>query len=103
MRIQARPILDTLNKFYPSEREEEEVVQRELLSDSEAVTIDRLPKKEVAFSVIKATSQPVDVTISYKRPRAEVDKVRRAISSTRRVSNPEVGKYTFDYFLKKEC
>jgi hypothetical protein len=103
MRIQARPILDTLNKFYPSEREEEEVVQRELLFDSKALSIDRLPKKETTFAVTKLKALPEDVVISYRRPRVQVDKVKRAISSTRRVSNREVGERTFDYFLKKEC
>ena len=103
MRIEARPILDTLNKFYPSEREEEETIQHALLFDSKAVSINRLPKKESSFSIKEQKTLREDVPISYKRPRAQVEKVKQAISSTRRVSNHEVGEHTFDYFLKKEC
>jgi len=103
MRIQARPILDILNKFYPTEQEEEEIVQRALLLESKAVAIDKLPKKEKSFAVAKLKTQPEDIKISYSRLRVQVDKVKRAISNTRRISNREVGEHTFDYFLKKEC
>lgn len=103
MRIQARPILDTLSKFYPSEREEEETIQRTLLLDSKAVSINKLPKKESPFSIKEQKTQPEDATISYKRPRVQIERVKRTISSNRRVSNHEVGEHTFDYFLKKEC
>ena len=102
MKIQARPILDTLNKFYPSESEEEEVIQRELLQETKPVKIDKLAKRESGFKVKPGKRHTLNVNILYKKPHAVVERVKRAIGN-RRMSPRKVGEYTFEYFVNKEC
>jgi len=102
MKIQARPILDTLNKFYPSEAEEEEVIRKELLQETRAVTVDKLPKRDSAFMVRPVRMKPTDVNILYKRPKTEVERVKKAMGDML-ASNRKVGEHTFEYFLNREC
>ncbi|MDD8026409.1 MAG: ATP-binding protein [Acidobacteriota bacterium] len=101
MKIQARPIINTLSKFYPSQTEEEEMLGKELLQDSESVTVDKLPYKDVAFGIKMKKSPPSEITISYKKPRSEVDRAKKAMGN-KHVSNRKIGEFTFEYFLDKE-
>lgn len=55
--------------------------------------------RELSISKIKVTTNP-NVTISYKKPRKDVDLVKSIIKAS---SNKEVGEMTFEYFKDAEC
>lgn len=102
MRIQARPILDLLSSFYPSTAEEEKIVQRELLFDTEAMTVDQLPKEESLFRAEPVVHKATEANINYRKPLVEVDRIRDRLGKPR-MSYVKVGEYTFEYYLEKEC
>ena len=102
MRIQSRPILDLLSSFYPSTTEEEKIVQRELLFDTEAVTVDQLSKQESIFHVEPIIHKPTEANISYRKPISEVDRIRKRLGKPT-MSYKKVGEYTFEYYLEREC
>lgn len=102
MRIQAKPILNLLSSFYPSTSEEEKIVQRELLFDTEAVTVDQLSKEESIFRAEPIIHKPTEVNIKYKKPLSEVEKIRKRLGKPR-MSYIKVGEYTFEYYLEREC
>lgn len=108
MKILARPVLNELNKLYPTEDDDEAVVQREVFKDSESASVARLSKKsQSTFSLTKAKkSLPEDVLIKYSKPKSIVEKVKRALAvlgGSSSMSVKEVGERTFDYFFDKEC
>jgi len=102
MRIQARPILDLLSSFYPSAPEEEKIVQRGLLFDTGTLTVDQLPKEESLFRAEPIVQKPVEANINYKKPLTDVQKIRKRLGKPR-MPYKELGEYTFEYFLEKEC
>ena len=55
--------------------------------------------RELSISKIKVTTTP-NVTISYKKPRKDVELVKSIIKAS---SNKEVGEMTFEYFKDAEC
>lgn len=102
MRIQARPILDLLGSFYPSISEEEKIVQRQLLFDTETVTVDQLSKEESEFRAEPIVHKLTEANINYKKSLSEVDRIRKRLGKTR-MSYTKVGEYTFEYYLEREC
>lgn len=103
MKLIARPVLNELAKLYPTEADEESIIQREIFLESEATPITKLPRKDRLFKISsfrRALTQ--DVTISFKKPRDLVKKAKSSIGSET-ISNRELGEYIFDYYIKKEC
>jgi len=101
MRLQARPILNFLNKLYPAEVLPEDVPERQLLESARGVQVHKLKPQDMAFTVVvperKKTSM---VNILYKKPKKQVDRIRSYIHKPD-MSSRGVGEYTFDYYLRK--
>jgi len=104
MKIEARPVTRFINTWYPSDKDEEEQVVHRLLLDRATITrIDQIPKRIQQFKVSVQPRKVEDVAkISYIVPRASIDRVRKRMGNLD-LTNKEVGKRTFDYYLEKEC
>ena len=102
MRIQARPIVDLLNRLYPSTAEEEKIVQRGLLFVTNTMTVDQLPKEDSLFRVEPIVHKQTDANINYKKPLTEVDRIRKRLGKPR-MTYTKVGEFTFEYYIEKEC
>lgn len=104
MQIQARPVLNFLNRLYPTEQEPEGLIERDILEEASEISIDKMEKKQAAFiyETESKKKQDQEVLIKYKKPFEQVEKVRKHLGK-RRMSSSRVGAYTFEYFLKQEC
>ena len=103
MRVEARPILNFLNKLYPSDLEAEGVPERQVLKDARPVTLDKLPKTRASFkSKPRKTKKETCVNVLLKRPRAEIDKIRNALGKPQLAAKRAV-LHCIKYFLDKEC
>ena len=104
MQIQARPVLNFLNRLYPGEQEPEGLVERDILEEAEEISIDKIEKEQAAFLYKAESTKKGDkgVNIKYKKPFEEVEKIRKHLGKSR-MSSSRVGAYTFEYFLKQEC
>lgn len=102
-----RQVLAFLNEMYPRDIEEEaEPVERELAEDISPRDLreDISDEKDTDFTVEKpAADTPLDrATINFKVRESEIDRVRKALGKPR-ISNAEVGRQVFQYFLAHEC
>lgn len=103
MKIIARSVLNELAKLYPTDKDDEAIVQREIFLDSKSTPVTKLPHKESLFRVTPVrTTKPTETTITYRKPVEIVKKVKMVIGRPY-MSNKEVGEYTFQYFVEKEC
>ena len=103
MKLLARPVLSELGKLYPTEVDEETIIQRELFTDSKSTPITKLSKKQSTFSLTKQEKpKAIEATISFKRLKTDVSKVKLMLGSTS-MSNKEVGERVFDYYMEMEC
>jgi hypothetical protein len=104
MKIEARPITQIINKWYSSDMDEEEQVeQRLLLNQATSTRVDQIPKREQQFKVRLPPIKTENVAkISYSVSRASLDRVKKHMGKPN-LTNKDVGKRTFDYYLEKEC
>ncbi|MEX0598032.1 MAG: ATP-binding protein [Candidatus Paceibacterota bacterium] len=103
----ARPVIDYISKKYDKQKKEEEDLEKELQNDID----EAYNPKEFKVNLLKERSEfrapiklkkekgPSMATISYKKERNKVKKVKKALKVN---SNKEVGKKTFDYFVQME-
>lgn len=63
------------------------------------VSLEIAPNRELAISRVKIITNPM-VTITYKKPKDEVEKVKELLEVT---SNRAVGEKTFEYYIDAEC
>lgn len=108
MRLQARPVLNFLNKVYPTDTEPERVLEREALIQTKAVTIDNVDLTDRPFEAkIRVEKQPKDpdplVNILFKRRQSDLDKIRRSVDKLRKASAKRIGEYAVDYLISREC
>jgi len=106
MRLLTRPVLDFLNRMYPTDIQPEGVAERETLERAGAVSVETVAtkkKKSASFSA-KTTKKDANasVNIVYKRAKKDIDRIRRAIKKPR-MSATKIGEHTFDVFLRREC
>jgi hypothetical protein len=101
MRSQARPVLDYLNKMYQETVLESEA-EREVFDSGKATkpTTSAGRTNSVFTATIKPKADSEIVSIQYKRPKKEVEKIKKAIGKPN-MSNVSVGEYTFEHFLKR--
>lgn len=108
MRVQARPVLNFLNKVYPTDTEPVRVLEREALIQTKAVTINTVDLAERPFEAkIKVEKTPDDpdplVNILYKRRKSDLDKVKRCVDKLKKASAKRIGEYALDYLISREC
>ncbi len=103
MHLNTKPIINFLNALYPSDISEEGVAEKDAYtktSDAELVT---LPKKDSKFIYVRKRAKlPPTTTISYKKRKSEVDLLKECIGRPT-MSNKELGKITFQYYMEMEC
>jgi hypothetical protein len=101
MNVQARPVLDFLNRLYPGELPPEGVAERALLDKATPLFLNDLKRGDHAFSTPppKRSSKTV-INIHYKKSLAKVDLAREKLG--KRLSASDVGSATFDYYMKNE-
>lgn len=88
-----------MSKVYPSEKEE--TIGKDILGDMTTVSITEL-KENRTFKAPEIPRSPNFTTISYKKPKKQVDKLKSCLGN-RWLSNKKVGERTFDYYLEMEC
>jgi len=103
MKIMARTVLSELAKWYPTDKDDEAIVQREIFLNSKSTPVTQLPREESLFRVTPVkTTKPTDTNITYRKP-IEIDKKVKKTIGRPYMTNKEVGEYTFQYFVDKEC
>jgi hypothetical protein len=101
MKVQGRPIINFLNKLYPSEVPEEGVAERALIEDAKPVPLDQIPKRDTVFTARPRKAKSDYVNIMYKVLKKDVDRVRASIGKPEMPAY-KVGLFTFKYYLEKE-
>lgn len=103
MKLQARPVLDFLNRLYPGEIPAEGVEERQMLESSKPLALNAVAKRDAAFvvPVRSKTKSASTVNVQYKKPTREIERVRAKLG--KHLSASEIGSRTFDYFVKTEC
>lgn len=100
MRLQARPVLDFLNDLYPSEAQEDPVLEREVLRQAQPVRIDQISLDDQPFQVRHVSRTTSDtVSIQFRRPRSLIDRLKEYLGSPE-MSARQVGEHAFDVFAR---
>jgi len=103
MASMTRPITNFLNNLYPPDPAEK-TEYREMLSSVKRVELGAVAKQP--SSVFKVKNIPTrlspDVRVVYTVSPRAMEKVRKCINRPS-LSNSEIGRYTFNQFLKTEC
>lgn len=98
-----RPVIDFLNDL-KAEKDLPDGSERVLEAAVQAARLVELAEIQTARAFLvrpkPAPRQPVMTTISYSRPKEEVERVKEVLEVR---SNREVGEFTFDYFFEAEC
>lgn len=104
MRGLARPIMTFLDKMYPSDAAEEPE-EREIADRVKPSDIRKAAAKPLAtFNVVTASRLKPKTTlrIQYDAEANDVERIKKHLRRPSMKPN-EIGKHTFDYFLKTEC
>lgn len=103
MRTLARPVLKTLSDFYPPDPMERPE-SRQILESVRVTDVREVASKASTIFKVEPVRRylPPTVKIQYDALIEEVDRIRKHLRKPR-MSAREVGKYTFDHFVKKEC
>lgn len=102
MAVVGRPVLSFLNEMYSSE-ERERAPQREVAESIETLDVRELTSRpQTAFLTAARPLVDDSVRVQYSVKRAELDRVRKSLRKSDMPAS-KAGRYTFDYYLKKEC
>jgi hypothetical protein len=102
MHVQARPVLDFLNRLYPADVAPDGVHERALFEQAKGTRLSGLGKQDRSFSPSRPSSKTAEVVnIQYKKAVEQVNRARTKLG--RRLSASQVGSRTFDHFIKTEC
>jgi hypothetical protein len=104
MVLLARPIISFLNNMYPSDYEAEEPEEREIAGKVVQADLRQLAHERPKPFVVerRSTVARTTVRICFDAKKSDVERVKRAVGQPRWGAN-QVGKHTFDHFLKTEC
>ena len=96
----ARQVTRFLDKVYG---EDGTTITRDELTDAIGTAEVSVPRREATVSVFRAPvrSAPTTTTVQYKVDRKLLSEAKEATGS-RSMSNSEIGRYTFDYFVENE-
>jgi hypothetical protein len=100
----ARPVINFLNKMYPSDMEEQPS-EREVASRVEPkdFRLELGKRKQRTFSAkIKKKGANSAVKVEYEAEPSELDRVRKKLRQPK-ISPSSIGRHTFDHFLRTEC
>jgi hypothetical protein len=104
MALLARPVLTFLNNMYPSDAVEQ-VVERELTENLQEATIEEITDKSTEAFESPDTSElrkkRKTISIQFEVDRSDVDRIKKHLGKSR-WSARQIGKYTFDYFIRME-
>lgn len=99
----ARPVLTFLNEMYPSDLVEEpsgrEIAESVKTSDFRAALKSARPGP---FKAIEAKRKRTTMRVQYDAELRDIQRVRKRLEEPSK-SASDIGKYTFEYFLKVEC
>jgi hypothetical protein len=103
----AKPIIGYLSKKYSEpkgeidnkELELETDIAKEQTDNVKVVTLQEIERQEKTFKPPVFKTRPVAVSIQYRKPKDEADAVKKYLGVT---TYGEVGKMTFDHFVKSE-
>jgi hypothetical protein len=104
MRGLARPIMTFLDKMYPSDIPEE-LQERTIADRVQATDVRKIAGTPLSkFDVVSLTQfkPKTTVRIQYNAEMEEIDKIRKHLRRPSIKPN-EIGKLTFDHYLKTEC
>lgn len=103
MASMTRPITKFLSDLYPPDPAEKSEY-RDLLNSVKRVELGAVAKRPSStFKVGNVSAKPKpDAKVVYNVPSKAMDRVRKCINRPS-LSNSEIGKYTFNHFLKTEC
>ena len=99
----ARPILRALSDFYPPDATELPP-SRDLVDRVKAVDVREVAARgpsDFKLERIKAYV-PTTVRVQFDAPKKDIDRARKALRKPR-MGAGEVGRYAFQYFIKREC
>lgn len=97
-----RPVLSFLNEMYSSE-EKERGPQRGVAEGVEALDVREMASRPQAPFRISAIPVGGDIVrVQYDAKWDELERVRKSLRKSRMPAS-KVGRYAFDYYLRKEC
>ncbi len=99
MKVMTRQYTSYMSKAYPTEGEE--TIGKGNLGEMEARSIGEFTKDQ-PFKAPPIPTGPAYATISYKKEKTRVDRLKECMGN-KSLSNPEVGRRTFDYYEEMEC
>ena len=104
MVLLARPIISFLNSMYRTDYDAEEPEEREIAGKVTQADLRQLARERPKpFTVERRVAVPrTTVRICFDAQKTDVDRVKRAVRQPRWGAN-QVGKHTFQHFLKTEC
>ncbi len=104
MTLLARPIISFLNIMYRSDFEAEEPEEREIAGKVVQADLRQLAsQRPTPFKVERKPLAPrTDVRIAYNAAISDVERIKHVLRQPRWSAN-QVGKHTFEHFLKTEC
>jgi hypothetical protein len=103
MAIAARPVISFLNRKYPSDLDEEPI-EREISKATTSVSLGELASRTpTVFRPPTPVKIPVKTTkkIQYDAEISDLEKIRKHLRKPY-MAFSEIGRYTFDFFLRQE-
>lgn len=90
-----RPVIDFLNQLdAEKDMEDADRVLTRAVENASAVPLEKLPERAAFQFTAPAKKGPPMSTISYKRPKAEAERLKQTMSA---VTFPHLGELTFEY------
>jgi ribosomal protein L19E len=99
----ARPVINFLNNMYPADLEAQPA-ERQVASGVRAKDFraDMGKGRHRAFSAKTTRFARTSVKVEYSAEPTELNRVRKKLRRPQ-MSPPEIGRHTFDHFLRMEC
>lgn len=100
----ARPVLNFLNKMYPSDPSPQPKERKitELVKQTDTRTITSKPASTFEIKLYEEKLEPPTIRVQYDAYVKEIEKAKKCLRK-RSWSARKVGEYTFHHFLKTEC
>ncbi len=102
MAVAARPLISFINRQYPSDKDERPI-ERELSKEVTSASLGELTSRTTTvFTPPPFKKLPARTTtrVQFDAENADLDKIRKHLR--RRIMASDIGRYTFNYFLKQE-
>jgi hypothetical protein len=100
----ARPVLEFLNSFYPSDPAEKQPA-RDFVNNLEAADLKGIvagTRQDFPSSLPRKKGGKKRMSVQFDANTADIERVRKRIRKPN-LSAGAIGRYTFEHFLKTEC